>query len=107
MFGVDTVTMIFGPDGTCFVTLAGNSNVTAESGSGDEVLVEAGDVWDGEMPGEQANRIRVQKRSVFESLVIFVPDSFYPFIIQIPDICFGLWEVNHCAVQCPCDITKT
>ena len=39
MFGVPTVTMIFGPRGTCVVILFENSNVTAELGSGDVVFV--------------------------------------------------------------------
>ena len=59
------------------------------------------------MLGEQANSIKVQKRSVFVSLVIFPPGLFRPIIIQIPDICFGFKDVNHCAILYPCDITKT
>ena len=72
MWGVPTVTMIFGPIGTLVVTLVGNSTVLIVSGGGSGVFVgsDAVNGSGGIMLGEQAHRIKVQRRSVFESLVI-------------------------------------
>ena len=71
MLGVPTVTMILGPAGNLVVTFVRNSNVVIVSGGGSGVFVgSAGKVSGVIMLGEQAHSIKVQRRSVFESLII-------------------------------------
>ena len=72
MLGVPIVTAIFGPTGITVVTWVGNLDVVIVLGCEMGVFVEAdaGNASGAIMPGEQAHKIKVQKRSVFESLVI-------------------------------------